>query len=98
MRKIFVAAVLVFMCCSSLSLGAEEQKISLNLMNAPLNTVIYALGKEAGLNIVASDDLRGTVTISVKDVAPYDALVAVLKASGFSYQRDKEILRIVVPR
>lgn len=97
MKNILVAAVLVCLCCSSVSFGQEEQKISLNLMNAPLNTVIYALGKEAGLNIVASDDIQGTVTISVNEVSPYDALVAVLNTSGFSYRKDKEIMQIVVP-
>jgi type II secretory pathway component GspD/PulD (secretin) len=97
MKKNLIAAVLICMCCSSLCFGGEEQKISLSLMNAPLNTVIYALGKEAGLNIVASDDILGTVTISVNEVSPYDALVAVLNASGFSYKQDKKIMRIVVP-
>ncbi|MFA5103779.1 MAG: hypothetical protein WC527_01195 [Candidatus Margulisiibacteriota bacterium] len=97
MKKILAAASVIFMCCTSFSFGAETEKISLNLINAPLNTVIYALGKEAGLNIVAGDDMQGTVTISVNEVSPYDALVAVLNTSGFSYKKDKEILQIVVP-
>ncbi len=97
MKKLLVGAILACICCPLIASAAEEQKISLNLMNAPLNTVIYALGKEAGLNIVASDDIQGTVTISVNEVSPYDALVAVLNASGFSYRKDKEIMQIVVP-
>jgi len=76
---------------------SQEKKISLNLLNAPLNTVIYALGKEAGLNIVASDKIKGKVTIAVNDVSAYDALVAVLNASGFGYKRDGNILQIIVP-
>jgi type IV pilus assembly protein PilQ len=90
-------AMTLFACLSTASLAEDAQKISLNLMGAPLNTVIYALGKEAGLNIVASDDIQGTVTIAVNEVSPYDALVAVLQASGFSYRKEGEIMQITVP-
>lgn len=97
MKRLLAAALIISMCLSSISLASEGQKISLNLMGAPLNTVIYALGKEAGLNIVASDDIQGTVTIAVNEVSPYDALVAVLQASGFSYRKEGEIMQITVP-
>ena len=97
MKKLMVVAILVSMCCPPSLYASEGEKISLNLMNAPLNTVIYALGKEAGLNIVASDDIQGTVTIAVNEVSPYDALVAVLNTSGFSYRKENDIMQIVVP-
>ncbi len=97
MKRLLAAALIISICVSSISLASEGQKISLNLMGAPLNTVIYALGKEAGLNIVASDDIQGTVTIAVNEVSPYDALVAVLQASGFSYRKEGEIMQITVP-
>ncbi len=97
MKRILAAMIIMNMCLYCPPINAQEQRISLNLMGAPLNTVIYALGKEAGLNIVASDDIQGTVTISVNDVSAYDALVAVLQASGFSYKKDGGIMQITVP-
>lgn len=100
MKKFLIFVALSFWCLvfNSQSFAQQEQKISLNLLNAPLSTVVYALGKEAGLNIVANEEIKGKITIAVNNVSPYDALLAVLKASGLTYKQDNNILQIILPK
>lgn len=106
MKRTFVVALIIAVCCSSYCLAqqtedqtakGDTQKISLNLKNAPLNTVIYSLGKEAGMNIVTSGAIQGKVSVNLNNVSPYEALISVLNASGYGYKKEGEIIRIAVP-
>lgn len=88
--------------CPSFAVDQAElpspRKITLNLKSAPLTTVIYALGKEAGLNIVAPGSLRGNVTISIRNVSAFEALQTVLNSSGCTYQIEGQIIKISAPQ
>jgi len=73
----------------------KGEKISLELKNAPITSVLSTLGKETGFNIVAGTGVKGKVTISLKDVAPVDAFNSVLNSSGYSYIIDGNIIRVM---
>ncbi len=75
----------------------QEQSITLNLRNAPVGSVIYALASDAGLNVVTSDNMKGKVTVSVKDVSPSEALAAVIKAAGYTATQEGSIIKIIPP-
>jgi len=77
--------------------GSTYETISLNLKDAPITSVLYMLGKESGLNVVASNAVKGKVTLSVKDVSPYEALLSVIKSCGYAYKIESNILRVIAP-
>lgn len=97
----YSAAVLVFLSGIAFAQitgeGAFEDHISLNLKDAPIDTVLYAIGKEAGLNIVLNSAVNGKITISLNDVTPYDALNSILKVSGYNYKMEDGIIRVSAP-
>ncbi|MCX5749513.1 MAG: hypothetical protein NTZ10_04660 [Candidatus Saganbacteria bacterium] len=102
--KIKTAVLLVFLfCCPVLALdniyssGTSSETISLSLKDAPITTVLYSLGKEAGMNVVVSNTVKGKVTLSLKDVPPFEALLSVIRSCGYSYKIENGILRVTAP-
>lgn len=63
-----------------------------------LTKVIDAIGKISGANIVVAPEVKGTVTIRLKDIPWRDALEAAVKTLGFVVvEEDRGILRVVDP-
>ena len=46
----------------------KGRKISLDFQDVEVRTILQILAKESGVNIVASDTVKGTMTLSLKDV------------------------------
>lgn len=76
---------------------AKDKRISLNLENADIVTVINGIAEYVGLNVVYGTDVKGKVTVMVKDVPWKMALELVLKTVGLSYVEEDGILRIAPP-
>ncbi len=74
--------------------AAPLQTITLNLKDAPVNSVLAALGKESGLNIRTSKDIKGNITIQLKDVSPIEALQAITKKADLHYVIDNDEIKI----
>ena len=60
------------------------QPISLDLQKAEIHGVLRLFSTFAGINIVAGDDVKGTVTVRLVDVPWDQALAAVLAAKGYA--------------
>ncbi len=75
----------------------EEQRISLSLENADIVTVINGIAEYVGLNVIYTTDVKGKVTVMVKDVPWRTALDLVLKTVGLSYIEEDGVLRIAPP-
>ena len=54
----------------------------------PLPSVLASLGRASGLNVVAAEDVTGTVTASLRGVTAEEALTALGRAHGFTHSRD----------
>lgn len=67
---------------------------SLDVDGADLRTVLRAIAEFSGRNIVLGTNARGTVRITVKNVAWQDALKAVLRANGLDYVEDGAVIRV----
>jgi len=57
--------------------------MSINVKNEDIRKLLEDLGRYAGLNLLISDKVTGTVTASLQDVAIEDALDAVLHSTGY---------------
>lgn len=71
------------------------QKITLVFDNAEIRSILQLIGDVSGLNIVASDDVKGQVTLRLIDVPWDQALDLVLETSGLRKDLDGNVLRIM---
>ncbi len=79
-----------------LALNNREQ-ISIDVNAAEVSNVLRLMAKQSGLNIVASNEVVGKVTVSLAGVTIKEALDMVVKANGFDYAVAGEVI-LVKPR
>ena len=68
--------------------------ISLDVYQADLQNVIRLLADVSGKNVVVSEDVKGRVTLKLKNVPWDQALDIILKANKLSYAVDGTVVRI----
>lgn len=73
-----------------------DQTFSIEMSGADLVEILHLIADQAGLNVIAGPDVMGTVTADLDGVTVRDALNAILKANGFSYALQGNII-IVKP-
>jgi len=70
-----------------------NNKVSLQFSNAPLANVLRLFAIQNELNVVNSDNLEGTVTLTLTNVRVHNALDAILKVNGYNwFQNDNVII------
>lgn len=73
---------------------SKQQPISLDYRDADLSNVLRSLSYTYHLNLVTSSDIKGKVTVSLKDVSLEEALDALLSANGLTYSIRGRIIYI----
>ena len=68
--------------------------VSLNFHNAALTDVLRLLAEQNNLNIVASDDVFGVITVKLTDVNLGTALDAILKVNHYSWFIQDDVIVI----
>ena len=75
---------------------SKPPTVNMDLKNAPLDVVIREIAKPAGVNIIMTDEIKGTVTMMLNDVPWLEALEHIIKTTGFSLVQEKHnVIRIV---
>jgi len=75
---------------------SKPPTVNMDLKNAPLDVVIREIAKPAGVNIIMTDEIKGTVTMMLTDVPWLEALQNIIKTTGFSLVQEKHnVIRIV---
>lgn len=72
----------------------EESRISLDYKDSDLSKVLQSLAYSYDLNIVPPPDIKGKVTVSLKNVTIDEALEAVLISCGYAYYRKGNLIYI----
>jgi general secretion pathway protein D len=87
-RQIFGAILFAALCISTTVMGAQNDKVSLNFVNADIEEVIKAVSQITGRNFVVDPRVKGTINIisSTPVAAPlaYDILLSTLRMQGFA--------------
>jgi type II secretory pathway component GspD/PulD (secretin) len=78
-----------------LNAKSKVKTISISVRDADLSSVLQTFSSETGINIIAGKDVGGKVSVSLNGVKPMDALTVILKANGYSFVKEGDILRIV---
>jgi len=69
--------------------------VDLSFTNANLKNVLNSLAKTYGLNIVAPDNLAGTITLTLREVTLEEGLRQLLKLNGFGFTLQDEIIDVI---
>ncbi|MBI4372790.1 MAG: hypothetical protein HY585_03590, partial [Candidatus Omnitrophica bacterium] len=69
--------------------------ISLELKGVDVLDVLKILAARSGLNIVAGTNVRGPVTIYLKEVSVEQALDTIVSALGLAYEEDQQIIKVM---
>ena len=64
-----------------------ERRVSLDFVGADIVDVLKALSLQSGLNVVAGSDVKGPITVTLKNVPMLEALDMVTRLSGFRYAK-----------
>lgn len=73
-------------------LNTEDGKITLTARGAPLTTVLELIAEQSNLNLVASEDVTGVVSVTLKKVSLEAALNVILNVNGYSWNRQNDII------
>ena len=71
-----------------------EERINLDLKSADLRNVLRLLAEVGGVNLILGDEVRGQVTMRLKQVRWSDALRAVLSLHGLEAELHDNILHV----
>lgn len=87
------------LCLAFLAGSAQAGQVALDVTNADIVPIIKRLAKEAGLNVYISPEVRGTVTLKIRDAAPLSALdlVLSLQEQKYRYKVLKNTLVVATP-
>ena len=72
----------------------ETKRISVNVTRANVHDVLRMLADVGRLNLVVADEVQGTVTLSLRNVAWTEALDVVLASRGLGMERRGSVLRV----
>jgi len=76
----------------------QDNKISLDLKGVDIIDVLKMLSTRSNLNIVAGRNVRGKVTLFLKDVDVWDAFEIILAANDLAYEKDDNIINVMTER
>ena len=68
--------------------------ISLEVTEMDVREVFKLIGEESGINMVLSDDVKGTISLKLREVPWDQVLIVIMKAKKLGYTRSGSILRI----
>lgn len=74
--------------------GISDQKITLDFKEADIRNVLKVISYKSGVNIVASPEVVGTVTIRLSDVPWLDALKTIVSIYGYGYEQRENIVTV----
>ena len=80
----------------------QPPSISMEFQDADIKVVLELLAKQAGANILIASDVKGKVSLSLREVPWQEALDAVVKTAGYTTvladSTTTEIIRVVDPK
>lgn len=76
-----LGSAILLTVCTNFFVEASDN-FSLHVQNAPLQQVLQSLAELSGKNVVIPGDLKGTVTASIDNVTPEEALNSLLLMNG----------------
>lgn len=80
---------------TSVPAGYHGEKISLVFDDADTRKILQLIGEVSNLNIIAADDIQGTITLRLVDVPWDQALDLIMEIKGLGMIREGNVARIM---
>ena len=77
------------------SQALPTRPVTMVMRNTDVNTILRALSKSAGVNIMVNADVSGTMNVDVTDTPWDQVFTSVLATRGLNYEWQGEIIRII---
>lgn len=89
-------AALVLWSTSSLAASplSEGKRITIDVVRADLHDVLRMLAELGKVNVVVSEEVKGKVTLKLRNVPWREALDTVLSSHGLGQERQGNVLRV----
>ncbi|MFP4668188.1 MAG: type IV pilus secretin PilQ [Desulfosalsimonas sp.] len=71
-----------------------DQKVSLQLRDAPVRAVLRAMANAADVNILVNETVDGTMSVNIEDIPWNHAFEGILESRGLAWQWQGDIIRI----
>jgi type IV pilus assembly protein PilQ len=72
-----------------------DSRISIDIQNADIKSVLRLLSEQGGVSIVSDDDVKGTVTLNIRNVTWEEALDIILKMKNYSKARQDNVITVM---
>ena len=106
MKKMFLISLLSLLLIFNLNgyaqkssivegLDYSSEKISLDLKDTEIKDALRLISKISGINIVASDEVKGKITARLQGVSLDQALSTILRSCGLGYIKEGDIIRVI---
>lgn len=94
MRESFVAALLVAACAASPAFAElpKGKVVTVDLQQADIVNVVRLFADVGGVNVVVAEDVKGKVTLKLKQVGWRTALDIALKSGGYGVVEEDGVL------
>lgn len=69
-----------------------DNRLTMNFKDADILSILRLLSRQNDLNLVANKDVRGKITVHFNDVRLEEALETILKANGYDYYIERDII------
>lgn len=76
------------------SISGAGDRISLLVNGAPVNEVLALIAQQHNLNVVAASEVRGDISVNLVDARLEDALDAILRVNGYTWNRQNNIILV----
>ncbi|MCE5285451.1 MAG: hypothetical protein LLG02_06360 [Pelosinus sp.] len=86
-RYVGIFMLLLVLCLTPLSIGAEEPLVNINVVDANVRDILTSLADIGQVNLVADDSVMGKITVQITDTPFSSALDIVTRIKGLTYQK-----------
>jgi type IV pilus assembly protein PilQ len=74
--------------------GMGKKRLSIDLRDADIQNVLRLISKEGGVNIIAGDDVKGTVTMRLQGVQLDQVFLTMLQSKSLGYEVRGNVIRV----
>ncbi len=97
-RVVIIILAIIFISYPLTFSVAQGNRISLDIKGMDILDVLKILSMRSDLNIIAGRNVRGNVTMFLKDVDVWDAFEIILAANDLAYEKRGEIINVMTQR
>ncbi len=90
MKALILSMFLIFQTA-----GGSTGKVTLDIEKADINTVLRAIAKVGGVNIITTPSVQGEISVHLTDVPWREALYAILEANGFTAIEEENVIKVM---